>query len=273
MITCRIDATVSRNRPSALHILLWLLPALPVIYLWDFWVNYRDQLLWLTYQHLRMIVLAMPPAVFLGVVLGIWIHGARHEKPRRAARRSRLVIGIAAVIMTVPSIALFGMMIPFLAPLGAGVGLVPSILALVLYSQLPIIRNTVVGLGEISPEVRKAATGMGMNRWQILRKVEMPLALPVILSGIRTAVVLSVGVAAVAAYIGGGGLGRWIFGGIRRTYPEMMLAGAVTVSLLALLLDGLLALLQRKLLAPAFSPPAGSEGNRKTKRVPGRGEA
>lgn len=248
------------HRQNVFRILLLLLLLAPAIYLRDFLVNYRDQLLLLTYQHLRMILLAMPPAILLGVALGIWIHYSRWHNPRMAARRSRLVIGLAAVIMTVPSIALFGMMIPLLAPLGAGVGRVPSIIALVLYSQLPIIRNTAVGLGEISPGVRKAATGMGMSRWQILRKVEFPLALPVILSGIRTAVVLSVGVAAVAAYIGGGGLGRWIFGGIRRTYPEMMLAGAVTVSLLALLLDGVLALVQKKLFPPAFLSPAGREG-------------
>lgn len=248
-------------------LVLLLLLGLPVIYLWDFLTHYRDQLWLLTYQHLRMILLAMPLAVVLGVSLGIWIHTARRERPRRAARRSRLTIGIAAVIMTIPSIALFGMMIPFLAPLGAGVGVVPSVIALVLYSQLPIIRNTAVGLQEVSPAVIRAATGMGMSRWQILRKVEMPLALPVILSGIRTAVVLSVGVAAVAAYIGGGGLGRWIFGGIRRTYPEMMLAGAFAVSLLALLLDGALALLQKKLLPPASSSPAVSAEIQKSKRV------
>ena len=222
-----------------LKLLLLLFCLALIFYLWDFLKNYSDQLILLTYQHLRMVLFAMPPAIALGVGLGILIH--------RSERRAAIVVGIAGVIMTVPSIALFGLMIPFLAPLGAGVGLVPSIIALILYSQLPIIRNTYVGLREISPAVLKAAEGMGLTKWEVLRKVRLPLALPVLLSGIRTAVVLSVGVAAVAAYIGGGGLGRWIFGGIRRTYPEMMLSGAVAVSLLAIGLDMALARFQKLL--------------------------
>lgn len=209
---------------------VWLIP---------FWRAYGDQLLTLTFQHLRMIGLAMPPAIALGMLLGILI-----------ARRPGAfgwILGGAGLLLTIPSIALFGAMIPALAPLGVGVGVVPAVVALVLYSQLPIIRNTYVGIREIPEPVRRAAAGMGMSRGEILRKVELPLAAPVVLTGIRTAVVLSVGVAAVAAYVGGGGLGRWIFGGIRRTYPEMMIAGALAVSLLALALDGLLALLQRAL--------------------------
>ncbi len=227
--TIKCDRTLVGSFRKIIKFLLFLLCLALVSYLWDFLKNYSDQLIILTYQHLRMVLFAMPPAILLGVGLGILIH--------RSKQRAAIVIGIAGIIMTVPSIALFGLMIPFLAPLGAGVGLVPSIIALILYSQLPIIRNTYVGLREISPAVLKAADGMGLSKWQVLKKVRLPLALPVILSGIRTAVVLSVGVAAVAAYIGGGGLGRWIFGGIRRTYPEMMLAGAVAVSLLAIGLD------------------------------------
>lgn len=211
------------------------------IRLWDFYVLYSDQLLLLTWQHLRMIFFAMPPAIFLGVGLGILVF--------RSQRRAALVIGIAGIIMTVPSIALFGAMIPFLAPFGAGVGIVPAVIALILYSQLPIIRNTYVGLREIPPPVIRAARGMGLSDWNILRQVQLPLAMPVILAGIRTAVVLGVGVAAVAAYIGSGGLGRWIFGGIRRTYPDMMLAGALAVSLLAIFLDAILAKIQ-KVLTP-----------------------
>ncbi len=222
-----------------LKVFLFALFLALMYYLRNFFIIYSDQLVLLTYQHLRMVLFAMPPAIALGVGLGIIIH--------RGKRRAAIVLGIAGVIMTVPSIALFGLMIPFLAPLGAGVGLAPSIIALILYSQLPVIRNTYVGLREISPAVLKAAEGMGLTNWEVLRKVRLPLALPIILSGIRTAVVLSVGVAAVAAYIGGGGLGRWIFGGIRRTYPEMMLAGAVAVSLLAIGLDMALARSQKLL--------------------------
>jgi osmoprotectant transport system permease protein len=218
-----------------------ILAGLLVFHLRDFYVLYRDQLLLLTWQHLRMIFFAMPPAVVLGVGLGIIIH--------RSRRRAAVVTGIAGIIMTVPSIALFGAMIPFLAPFGAGVGIIPAVIALILYSQLPIIRNTYVGLRDIPLSVIRAARGMGLSDWDILRQVQLPLAIPVILAGIRTAVVLGVGVAAVAAYIGSGGLGRWIFGGIRRTYPDMMLAGALAVSLLAIFLDAILAKIQ-KALAP-----------------------
>lgn len=240
---------------SALHFFLnnlrWIVligVGLLTIRLWDFYALYSDQLLLLTWQHLRMIFFAMPPAVLLGVGLGILVF--------RSQRRAAIVIGIAGIIMTVPSIALFGAMIPFLAPFGAGVGMVPAVIALILYSQLPMIRNTYVGLRDIPPSVIRAARGMGLSDWDILRQVQLPLALPVIWAGIRTAVVLGVGVAAVAAYIGSGGLGRWIFGGIRRTYPDMMLAGALTVSILAILLDTILAKIQ-KILTPEGSKPIG----------------
>lgn len=230
----------------ALHLLMKNLPWLPAIitallifHLRHFFVLYSDQLWLLTYQHLRMILLAMPPAIVLGVSLGILIY--------RSGRRRALVLLLSGVLFTVPSIALFGLMIPLLAPLGAGVGLTPAVLALILYSQLPIIRNTDVALRSVSPTLLKSARGMGMSSFQILRRVRLPLTIPIIFAGIRNAVVMGVGVAAVAAYIGGGGLGRWIFGGIRRTYPEMTLAGAVAVSLLAVILDMLLSAVQRRL--------------------------
>lgn len=226
---------------KSLRWLFLLILILLVFYLWDFLRLYSDQLSLLTYQHLRMIALALPPAILLGVALGIFIY--------RTKRTSGLVLAIAGIIMTIPSIALFGVMIPLLAPLGAGVGTVPAVMALILYSQLPIIRNTYTALRNVPASTIKAARGMGLSDWQILRKIEIPLAVPVILTGIRQAVVLGVGIAAVAAYIGGGGLGRWIFGGIRRTYPDMILAGALSVSVLAVLLDFLLARMQRFLAA------------------------
>lgn len=230
----------------AIHIFRWILSHIRLIiavisiaigiYLIPFFLLYSDQLLILGYQHLRMIGLAMPPAIGIGVGLGIWIH--------QSHRRAWIVLGMASIIMTIPSIALFGAMIPFLAPLGGGVGTVPAVIALILYSQLPIIRNTYQGLKNVEPGVMKAALGMGMTRREILFRIQLPLALPVIFAGIRIAVVMGVGIAAVAAYIGAGGYGRWIFGGIRRTYPQMVLAGALVISLLAIFLDTLLARLQ-----------------------------
>ncbi len=206
-----------------------ILVGLLVFHLGDFFNLYADQLLLLTYQHLRMIVLAMPPAILFGVSIGILIY--------RQDRLSTTAITVAGIIMTVPSIALFGIMIPALAPFGAGVGTVPAVIALILYSQLPIIRNTYIALKSVPQDTIKAGRGMGLSNWQILWKIELPLAIPTILTGIRQAVVIGIGIAAVAAYIGGGGLGRWIFGGIRRTYPDMIIAGGLAVSLLAIGVD------------------------------------
>lgn len=203
--------------------------ALLTLHLWRFFRLYADQLILLTYQHLRIIVLAMPPAILVGISIGILIY--------RQDRLSAPTITIAGIIMTIPSIALFGVMIPVLAPLGAGVGTVPAVIALILYSQLPIIRNTYVALKGVPQATIKAGRGMGLSNWQILFKIELPLAVPTILTGIRQAVVIGIGIAAVAAYIGGGGLGRWIFGGIRRTYPDMIFSGALVISLLAVGFD------------------------------------
>jgi osmoprotectant transport system permease protein len=200
-----------------------------IFHLWNFFNLYADQIILLAYQHLRMIVLAMPPAILLGIGIGILIY--------QQDRLSTIAIAVAGIIMTIPSIALFGMMIPTLAPLGAGVGTVPAVIALILYSQLPIIRNTYVALKNVPQDTIKAGRGMGLSNWQILWKIEIPLAIPTILTGIRQAVVIGIGIAAVAAYIGGGGLGRWIFGGIRRTYPDMIVAGGLVVSLLAIGVD------------------------------------
>ena len=203
--------------------------ALLIFHLWDFFSLYADQLILLTYQHLRMILFAMPPAIFLGISIGILIY--------RQDRFSTIAITIAGMIMTIPSIALFGILIPALAPFGAGVGTVPAVIALILYSQLPIVRNTYIALKGVPTETIKAGKGMGLSNWQILWKIEIPLSIPTILTGIRQAVVIGIGIAAVAAYIGGGGLGRWIFGGIRRTYPDMIIAGGLVVSLLAIGVD------------------------------------
>jgi len=212
--------------------------ALSVFLLIDFFSAYSDQLLLLTLQHLRMLLLALPIAVLIGVGLGIFIH----NRPKF----STAILLFVAFLMTIPSIALFGLLIPALAPFGMGVGVAPAVIALVLYSLLPIVRNTFVGLNEVSVSTVRAAKGLGMTNLQVLSRIKLPLALPSILTGIRVASVLGVGIASVAAYIGGGGLGRWIFGGIRRNYPDMMLAGALAVAILALLIDAALAHLQQR---------------------------
>ncbi len=130
---------------------------------------------------------------------------------------------------------------PILALIGEGLGKVPAIVALVLYSQLPIIRNTYVAIKNVPTSVRDAGKGMGMSKWELLREVEIPIAMPVIIAGLRTAAVMNIGIAAIAAYIGAGGLGVYIQQGIDRVYPEMIISGALLVSLFAILIDGLMA--------------------------------
>ncbi len=203
-----------------------------------------DEILRLTREHVAIVLLAVGGAVLTGVPLGIAV-----------ARRPNLagpVLGTASVISTLPSIALFGLMLPALALVGEGIGPVPAVIAVFLYAHLPIVRNTHAALNGIDPTLREAARGMGMTDRQRLRRVELPLAAPVILAGVRTAVVANIGVAAIAAYVGGGGLGTLISRGISQTDPRQLVVGAVAVSALAILADlGLLALQRRLARRPA----------------------
>jgi osmoprotectant transport system permease protein len=146
-------------------------------------------------------------------------------------------------------VALFGLMIPILATWNMGIGKVPAVIALVLYSQLPIIRNTYAAIKNIDPAIVDAGRGMGMTGFQIMRKVQLPLAVGVISAGVRVAVVMSIGIAAIAAYIGAGGLGKYIFAGITRTYDEMLFAGAIAVSVMAILADLLFGRLEKALMS------------------------
>jgi osmoprotectant transport system permease protein len=149
--------------------------------------------------------------------------------------------------MTIPSVALYGLLMPLLAVWNQGIGPIPALVALFLYAQLPMFRNTLVGLREVDPAILDAARGMGMSPLRVLLRVRVPLALPVILAGVRTSAVMGVGVAAVAAYVGAGGLGVYIMLGIANSDRSLILKGAVATTLLALLADGLLGALQRRL--------------------------
>ena len=189
----------------------------------------RDQAL----EHVGLTFLSLSLAVAVALPLGVWIS-------RRRARWSSLVLSIAGVFQTIPSIALLGFLIPIL-----GIGIKPAIFALFIYALLPILRNTYTGIKGVDAAVKEAAIGMGMTPWQLLTKVELPLAMPVIFAGIRTATVINVGVATLAAYIGAGGLGEFIFGGIALNNAHMILSGAIFAALLAVLFDQLLALLHR----------------------------
>ena len=185
------------------------------------------ELLALTREHLLLVLVSTAFAVLIGVPLGVLLTRKKRMQPT--------ILGIANILQTVPSLALFGLLIPL--PLIGGIGAKTAVIALTLYSFLPIIRNTVTGIAGVDGRTREAAVAMGMTDWQILRMVELPLAAPVILTGIRVAVVIAVGVATVAAAVGAGGLGTYIFRGLRQNDNNLLLAGAVSSAILALFCD------------------------------------
>lgn len=198
-----------------------------------------DQIGMLTVEHISIVAVAVGLAILTGVPIGIAI-----TQNQRIAEN---VLYVAAMVMTIPSIALFGIMIPLLSVIGQGIGYLPAVIAVLLYSQLPIIRNTYTAINNVDPALREAAKGMGMTPTQRLRTVEIPIAVPVIMAGVRTAVVLNIGVTAIAVYIGAGGLGELISRGISQTDPRKLVTGAVAVSILAIAADYGLLWLQKRL--------------------------
>lgn len=186
-----------------------------------------QELLVLTREHIFLVLISTGAAVLLGLPLGVLL-------TRIGALRAP-VLGFANVMQTVPSLALFGLLIPI--PFIGGIGASTAIIALALYALLPVIRNTVTGILGIDAKLIEAADSLGMTGWQRLKMVELPLAMPVILTGVRVAVVISVGVATVAAAVGAGGLGTYIFRGVRQNDNNLLVAGALAAALLALLSD------------------------------------
>ena len=201
----------------------------------EFYRRHFDELLLLLRQHIGLVAISTAVAVLLGLPLGVLV-------ARRPAWR-KPILGVTNVVQTLPSLALFGLLIPVF-----GIGAWTAIAALVLYALLPIVRNTYTGITGVDPAVREAGRGMGMTDGELLRLVELPLAAGVILAGVRVAVVVSVGVATIAAAIGAGGLGVYIFRGVATVDDTLILAGALPAALLALLADGLLALAERRLV-------------------------
>lgn len=197
----------------------------------DFLRQNADKLLQQTLTHIGLTFVSLLLALLIGVPLGIFIS--------RQKRLANSVLGVAGVLQTVPSVALLGFLIPLM-----GIGMGPALTALFLYALLPIIRNTYVGITEVSASVKEAARGVGMTDNQVLTNVELPLALPVIFAGVRTATVINVGVATLAAYVAAGGLGEFIFSGIALSNTNMILAGAIPAALLAIGFDFGLARLQ-----------------------------
>jgi osmoprotectant transport system permease protein len=204
---------------------------------WHFFITHRSEILSATLDHIILVVISVDVAIAIAVPLGMLIVQHRHLRA--------VALGIANVFQTIPSLALFGFLIPI--PFIGGIGRRTAIVALVLYALLPILRNTYVGLTNIDPAILEAAEAMGMTNTQILLRVRLPLALSIILAGIRTATVITIGVATIAAAIGAGGLGTFIFRGVAMVSDAVILAGAIPAALLAICADLLLALLERRL--------------------------
>ncbi len=204
----------------------------------DFLLQNQELLFKLTLEHISLVAVAVGLATVTGVPIGIAI--TQNE------RVANMVLYVASIIITIPSIALFGLMIPLLSVVGQGIGYLPAVIAVLLYSQLPIIRNTYTAINNVSPALREAARGIGMSPVQRLSMVEIPLAVPVIMAGVRTAVVMNIGVMAIASYIGAGGLGVLISRGISQSDPRQLIAGAIAVSILAIIADYALLWLQKR---------------------------
>jgi osmoprotectant transport system permease protein len=200
--------------------------------LWGYLVSLRASIARLTARHVELVVLSLLGAILIALPVGLLLE--------RGAHRAEAVIRGVGVLQTLPSIALLAFMIPIL-----GIGVRPALVALVLYSLYPIVRNTFTGVRDADPAAVSAARALGMTDGQILREVRLPLAAPVIMAGIRTAAVIDVGTATLAAFIGAGGLGEPIVAGLALSDTRMVLSGAIPAALLAILVDGALAGVER----------------------------
>ena len=209
----------------------------------DFIRTHQGEILTLTGEHLWLVGISVAVAVLIGMPLGIVLY--------RNPRWRFIVLSMINVMQTIPSLALFAILIPL--PWIGGIGSRTALIALVLYSLLPIVSNTVAGLAGVDPVVREAAIAMGMTDRQLLWQVELPLALGVILTGVRVATVIGVGLATIAAAIGAGGLGMFIFRGLAMLDTQLILAGAIPAAMMALLADFALRWVERRFGAPPIS--------------------
>lgn len=190
--------------------------------------------------HLWISLVAIVISTALGITLGIYIAGQGRE------RTADVILYVAEIMMTVPSLALFGLLMFLLSRIGlSAIGFLPAVITLIVYGQLPIVRNTYTAIRQVDPAMIEAGKGMGMSESQLLLKVRLPLAFPVIMAGLRNAMVLIIGIGTIAALIGAGGLGVPIFRGLRNARMDLIITGGVSVSVLALLVDGIMALAER----------------------------
>ena len=203
-------------------------------------IQHSDKILDWTLQHLYIILVANASAAVLGIFIGIYISGKGREQ------LADTVIYLASIMMTVPSLALYGILMGILSALTLpSIGFLPVVIALTLYGLLPIIRNTYTAIREVDPAIIEAGRGMGMSERRILFKVKLPLGVPVIMAGLRQAIVMNIGIAAIGSYIGAGGLGQPIFRGIANYRLDLILVGAIFVSLLAIVIDIIMGRIER----------------------------
>jgi osmoprotectant transport system permease protein len=202
---------------------------------YEFFYYRIDDLIASLLKHIQITGMAVGLAILIGVPIGIMITRKRNI--------ADLVINIANIFQTLPSLALFGLIIPFL-----GIGVVPAVFVLFLYALLPIIKNTYIGITQVDPATIEAGVGMGMTSNQILTMIEVPLALPVIMGGIRVSTVINIGTATIAALIGAGGLGEFIFKGLSMNNNNMILMGAVPAAILAILVDFIFGKIEKALI-------------------------
>ena len=201
---------------------------------WKFLQANFDQFLTLLREHLTLVLVSEVLAILVAVPLGI--------VATRNDRAKEYILGAGNIAQTIPTLAVIALVFPLL-----GIGFLPALVGLFAYAVLPILTNTITGLEDVSEDTVEAARGMGMTNSEILRKIKLPLSLPIIFAGIRTSVVLNVGTAYLAFFIGGGGLGVWVIGGINLFQMEKVLAGAIPGAMLAITMDSLFALVERKL--------------------------
>jgi osmoprotectant transport system permease protein len=192
----------------------------------EYLTNNWDELIKQLLRHLQIIGIAIPISVGMAVPIGVLISYRKSL--------SKIVIGIAGIAMTIPSLALFGFMVILLAPFNAGIGIPPAVVAIVIYSLLPILRNTVVAVNEVSPGAIEAARGMGMTKTQILLRIRIKMGIPIIMAGVRNAAVMGVSVTTIAYLVGAQGLGYFLFQGLSRSRLGMVLVGAISVGLLGI---------------------------------------
>ena len=198
----------------------------------DYLLARPDRVLDLTVEHIRLTVIAMAIAMLIAIPLG--------AIATRFTRLTLPMVSLLGVIYTIPSLAFLAFLIPSL-----GIGVVPAVVVLSAYAQIFLVRNITAGLRGVDPHTMEAARGLGLSAWQTFRQVQFPLALPVIIAGIRTAVVTTISLATVAAWIDAGGLGQLLFEGITRNDPDRILAGTIAITSLALLTDALLRFVER----------------------------